>query len=124
MDNNDAELRKKVRNKIWDLYAEEDAETWARITYYLDEEERAYSGEDFTDGVNSPVWKTLKQALKSDTIFKAYAGRLAEDTKRAERDVEFRKVMQKMYQMMAEPSENRQAFEYTGFELVFCFDSV
>ncbi|XP_066924454.1 uncharacterized protein [Clytia hemisphaerica] len=100
MATDDLDLGKEIRNKIWELYADEDAETWARITYYLDEEERVYSGE------NSPVWKTLKQALKSDKIFKVYVNRLAEDTKRADKDEEFRKVMQKMYQMLAEPSEN------------------
>eukprot|EP00111_Clytia_hemisphaerica_P022667 TCONS_00066707-protein len=95
--------KSEIREKVHQIFVSE-PETFARILFYLDEEEKAY---DDTD--KSPVWKTLRVAAKAVTTFEAYARRLADDTKRAEKDESFRLVMQKMYALFSEPSENGQS---------------
>jgi hypothetical protein len=47
----------------------------------------------------------LKLALSSDVVFTKYAKRLAEDTKRAEKDVAFRSTMNLVYFQMMDASE-------------------
>ena len=51
---------------------ESDADGLVRVLYYLDEEEKAFAGAD------SPVCKTLKSAMISDSVFKEYADKLGD----------------------------------------------
>ena len=89
---------------------ENEPETLSRIMFYLDEEEKAYVNQ------LSPVWRTLKNSMNSESMFRSYAKRLADDTKRAERDVVFRKTMGQMYNNMVEASDKKTDVEvYQGF---------
>ncbi|OQV16091.1 hypothetical protein BV898_09727 [Hypsibius exemplaris] len=80
------------------------AETVARVLFYLTEAECEYKDDPFQRG--HPVWRALRTALgSSQTVFRMYAEKLAEDTKTAEKDLRFRAMMGRLYDGMLEISE-------------------
>lgn len=107
----------EIRKRLIALFGsdqESDQESLIRILYYLAEEDKAY----YNIGI-SPVWRTLKSAMSTDRVFKGYAERLAEDTKKAETDPDFRKVMADLYANMMEASETPMDDDYAhGWQLV------
>jgi hypothetical protein len=93
---------------------ENEPEVFARVSFYLSKEDNSYKD----NSTIPPAWRTLKSTLRSDAAFKNYAERLAEDTKRAETDVDFRKTMNIVYSKMMDASEENLAVEtYQEFKL-------
>nr|XP_012562326.2 uncharacterized protein LOC105847351 [Hydra vulgaris] len=91
------------KNEVVCLLANEfenDPDTFSRVMYYLDEEEKTYQN------CSSPLWRTLKCSMHKKELFKSYAKRISEDTKKAEKDVCFKNKMCQVYENMVEISEN------------------
>lgn len=110
----DADWMDAIRKKLIEVF-EKDLETLVRVLHYLDEEEKSYNN----NVILPPVWKTLRSTLKSEQVFKKYAERLAEDTKRAENDENFRETMRLLYEQMMDASEDPlPADQHQGFDLV------
>ncbi|XP_072398105.1 uncharacterized protein [Diabrotica undecimpunctata] len=68
---------------------QEDQETFARVLFYLGEEEKVYKDADKL----GPQMKILMSSMKVASLFHQYAKRLAEDTKRADSDEKFKRVL-------------------------------
>lgn len=70
----DDSWKDKVRAEITKVF-EDEPETFARILFYLDEEDKQYSPQ------TSPVWKVLKSAMDgSKDAFRNYLRNLAKET--------------------------------------------
>jgi hypothetical protein len=110
----------KVREKLISVF-ENDEESLIRVLFYLDEEDRTYKD----DHSNSPpAWRTLISTLHVNSVFKKYADRLAEDTRRAEKDEAFRATMNTVYsQMMKTSEEPLQEEEFQEFSLARMADA-
>lgn len=108
------EWKEAIRQK---LVAILDDESLVRVLWYLDEEEKVYS-RDMLDDV-PPVWRTLKSLLPTENAFNMYAKRIAEDTKRAERDPAFRETLNQIYLEMMDPSDELlDESQQQGFQLI------
>uniref|UniRef100_A0A6P7HIM7 Uncharacterized protein LOC114349335 n=1 Tax=Diabrotica virgifera virgifera TaxID=50390 RepID=A0A6P7HIM7_DIAVI len=68
---------------------QDEQETFARVLFYLGEEEKVYKDADKL----GPQMKILMSSMKVASLFSQYAKRLAEDTKRADSDEKFKRVM-------------------------------
>ena len=94
------EWRDDVYKKLADLF-EDDAETLSRVMFYLDQEQIDFKGN------LSPSWRTLKNSISLNPMFRSYAKRLADKTKEAESDNKFRKTMEQLRSNMFEPSDRK-----------------
>jgi hypothetical protein len=105
--------KEEVLDKLMSLF-ENIPETLSRVLFYLTKEDEVYK-----DGTElAPVWRTLKRAMLSESTFKLYAERLADDTKVAETDVEYRKFMDYFYKRIINPSDNPLSkYAHQGYEL-------
>jgi hypothetical protein len=109
----DCPWKDEVCKKLITIF-EKDVEALTRVLFYLNEEDKLYKD---NSGI-PPAWRTLKLALYSDVVFTKYAGRLAEDTKRAEKDVAFRNTMSQVYSQLMDPSEEPLPDDiYQGFDV-------
>ncbi|XP_056630667.1 uncharacterized protein LOC130441140 [Diorhabda sublineata] len=84
---------------------QDDPETFARVIFYLTEEKETYQEQD------GPAFKMLKSVLNVDFGFKQYAGYLAEDTKRAERDENFKRLLGLIYSQMMDGAKTLEDIE-------------
>ena len=71
--------------------------------YFLDQEDKAYK--DNVERPYAPQWKSLKSTAKEDRAFRMFALRLADETRKAEFDPDFRKCMRMIYEEMLSHSE-------------------
>ncbi|XP_050504289.1 uncharacterized protein LOC126883094 [Diabrotica virgifera virgifera] len=68
---------------------QDDQETFARVLFYLAEEEKVYKDADKL----GPQMKILMSSMNVASLFSQYAKRFAEDTKRADSDEKFKRVL-------------------------------
>ena len=92
--------KEAIKELIFQLFSDS-PENFVRIVFFLDEESRLFQGEE-----ESPVWKTLKYAVRSPEAFKMYALKLAEDTKQAEKDARFKKVIREIHDQMMNATDD------------------
>lgn len=92
--------KETIKELIFQLFRDS-PENFARIVFFLDEESKLYQGEE-----ESPVWKTLKYAVRSPEAFKMYALRLAEDTKQTEKDARFKEIIREIYDQMMSATDD------------------
>jgi hypothetical protein len=105
--------KNEILDKLMSLF-ENEPEKLSRVLFYLTKEDEAYR-----DGTDlPPVWRTLKRAMSSKSTFKLYAEHLAEDTKLAKTDVEYRKFMNSFYKEIINPSDKPLSEDaHQGYEL-------
>ena len=92
--------KETIKNLILKFFSDS-PENFARIVFFLDEESKLYQEEE-----ESPVWKTLKYAVRSPDAFKLYALRLAEDTKQTDKDARFKKIIREIYNQMLSATDD------------------
>ena len=85
----------EVRNKLANVFCD-DPDDLSRIFFFLDEEDKAYK--DNKQRPYAPHWLSLKASLGFDEVFRGYAMRLSNDTRIAERDQEYRKIINQIYE--------------------------
>ena len=86
--------KEAIKESIFQLFSDS-PENFVRIVFFLDEESKLFQGEE-----ESPVWKTLKYAVRSPKAFKGYALKLAEDTKQIEKNARFKEIFREIYEQM------------------------
>ena len=86
--------KEAIKVRIFQLFSDS-PENFARIIFFLDEESKLFQGEE-----ESPVWKTLKYAVRSPEAFKMYALKLADDTKQIEKNARFKEIFREIYEQM------------------------
>uniref|UniRef100_A0A6P7H1H6 Uncharacterized protein LOC114349168 n=1 Tax=Diabrotica virgifera virgifera TaxID=50390 RepID=A0A6P7H1H6_DIAVI len=79
---------KKIITELSTVF-KDDQETFARVLFYLTEEETVYKETDKL----GPHMKMLMSTMEIASLFSQYAKRLAEDTKRADSDKKFKRVL-------------------------------
>ena len=92
-------VRDQIDQKLVEVF-KDDIETYVRIVYYLDGEANTYRDNPRL----CPALRTLRFSLNNDKAFNAYALRLAEDTKRAETDPNFKQTMALIYSQYMDAS--------------------
>ena len=103
MEVNQESWREEVLEKLVEVFKDNE-EDLCRILYFLDEEDKAYK--DNVERPYAPQWKSLKATVKLDKAFRMFALRLADETRKAEIDPDFRKCMRMIYEEMLSYSEH------------------
>lgn len=113
--------KQDVLSKLVDVF-ENEPEVFMKIATYLEKEEKAYENGD------SPVWRTLQAAMKSDKFFKKYCYNLYKDLQEAESDETFNKQFSKMYEKMLPasdaPGHSGQRWAHPGFHTESLYPSL
>ena len=97
----------EVRRKLIETF-EEDEVNLVRILNYLDEEDKKYH--DNPVRPYAPHWKSLRDTMHNDSLFKRYAIQMIADAKKSENEEKLRIKMEEIQEEM--PQHNEAAEEY------------
>ena len=110
-----------VRKKLGEVFAGSEDDL-VRVLFYLDEEDKLYY--DNLVRPYAPQWNSLRSTINNDRAFKMYATRLAEETKKTEKDETFRNTIRTVYEEMLKHSELKESVEkHQGYDVQRLNDS-
>ena len=92
----------KVRKKLIEIF-DKDELNLIRILYYLDEEDKKYHDNPVCP--YAPHWKSLRDTMHNDSLFKDYAIRVIAGAQTSENEEKFRIKMEEMEQEMPQHNE-------------------
>lgn len=110
-----ADSRDQVREMLAKTFGKSSPEDLCRVLFSLDRHDDASGDGDGT--ALSPHWKRLKALMNSDREFNNFAQRLVDDTKTAEEDKQFRRVMHDVYENLMIYLEKHLPTELQGFDV-------